>query len=327
MNLCYSYQPEEVFYTCCWSADPETGQQILAVAGLRGIVRIINPTTMTCPKHYIGHGQAINELIFHPKQPFVLLSASKDYSLRLWNIQSDVCIAIFGGVEGHRDEVLSADFDVTGDRIMSCGMDHSLKLWRLDKLPISDTILASYTFNANKSARPFSTVHEHFPDFSTRDLHSNYVDCVKWLGEFVLSKVECFFPRLIRSINGFFFQSCENSIVCWKPGRIDDVAVAPVRTAGGDTISIIHRFEYKACEIWFIRFALDYWRKFMALGNQNGKTFLWDLETNDPAQARCSVLQHPLCLTAIRQTTFSRNGDILICVCDDGTVWRWDRLD
>ena len=83
----------------------------------------------------------------------------------------------------------------------------------------------------------------------------------------------------------------------------------------------------------------------MALGNQVGKIFIWDLTSEDVFKNRPHTLTHPKCNAPVRQVTFSKDGrwglkeclyiylsiylsiyvSTMISICDNGTVWRWDR--
>jgi WD40 repeat protein len=59
----------------------------------------------------------------------VLLSASKDESIRLWNVRTNVCVAIFAGDGGHRDEVISIDIRASGAWIQTAAEAILVTLW------------------------------------------------------------------------------------------------------------------------------------------------------------------------------------------------------
>lgn len=216
---------------------------------------------------------------------------------------SQLQVAILGGVSGHRDEVLALDFDVHGRYCVSGGMDHNLKVWKFDTEEMDAAIESSETYWDVKRVRSFPTLHIHFADFTTRSVHRNYVDSVRCFGNTFLSK------------------SCENCIIWWKVGNLNEPFNLTATNA-----TPIHSFDVDDCELWFVRMDLDMRQRYLAVGNSTGKIFMFDLDSEAPTE-KPSVLSHYKCTKPIRQVSFSRDGDILVCVCDDGKIHRWDRKD
>jgi len=135
-----------------------------------------------------------------PDRPHILFSVSKDQSARIWNFKTDVLVAVFGGDGGHRDEILGLDIHMNGDRMITCSMDNSIKIWNLADPKLTEALAASEKFWAAPMGKPFKSVYIHYPVFSTSAVHKNYVDCVRYVGDLVLSK------------------STENVLTLWKPG-------------------------------------------------------------------------------------------------------------
>jgi polycomb protein EED len=171
---------EELYYACEWSYNTEP---LLAVGGLRGIVKVVNIVSNLVECCLIGHGNAVNEIKVHPVDQNLLLSGSKDTSIRLWNIKTGLCVAIFCGLRGHKDEILGVDVHPLGNCFVSCGMDAAIKIWGLDTSFIRSLVRDSYERPEQNTGGKFIQL----PDYSTSLVHRNYVDDVHWIGNLLLT--------------------------------------------------------------------------------------------------------------------------------------------
>jgi len=296
----------ESYFCCAWSVAPWCEEQpLLAVAGQLGIIRVLDCVRHNVSRTLMGHGNSVNDLRFHPYQPELLLSASKDESIRLWNVASCVCVALFTGDSAHRGEVLSLDFHLDGKQFVSAGMDNAIKIWSLDQCAPAikqASNLQHQGAEAQASSRGdatgrFRSAIVQLPTYSTTRIHRNYVDCVRWHGDHILSK------------------STHNKIVIWKP--------QPSKAHGSDAALVLGECRYNSSDIWFLRFNIDPQHNFVAVGNKVGQILLWDLTQLVTGKETCK-LTHSQCTNTVRQTAISHDGRTVLAATEDGSIWRWD---
>eukprot|EP00871_Galdieria_phlegrea_P003245 jgi/Galph1/3921/GphlegSOOS_G2633.1 len=288
---------------------------LLLVAGEKGVIRVINVSQHRLERSLIGHGSLINSMVVHPKDSTLLATASDDESARLWNIQTGALIAIFAGHYGHRGGVLYVDFDILEDRLVTSGMDKGIKIWSLarcrEEIQTSHRAAAANSMDGysiqdanGKRQRLLKTRFVQFPIFSTFLVHDNYVDCVMFVGNFIVSK----------SIN--------NRILLWQPHLEHDDGTMPVDLLPWNhEYTVLAEFPLSNAEEWYIRFGMSWDRNLLAAGNTKGIIRIWNMD---------DLKSHPLqelnlhSKEAVSQCAFSPDGNVLIAACLDGKVYRWE---
>ncbi|TVQ03575.1 MAG: serine/threonine protein kinase [Planctomycetaceae bacterium] len=102
----------------------------LLTAGNDNVVRIWDRETEEAIKQFRGHGSRVAAAIFNLDETEVL-SASYDERVKLWSVDQHEELRVVGGqtLDGHRDSVLAAAFDPSGNVIVSAGRDRSAIAW------------------------------------------------------------------------------------------------------------------------------------------------------------------------------------------------------
>ena len=189
----------------------------------------------------IGHKNDINDLKFLTVHQNILLSASSDSTVRVWDAKIKKLLCIYGGPFGHPSHVLTLDFHFSEQFIASAGFDQVVMFWDID------FVLKKY----NKDGDPnFKCVLKTKPFFETL-VHENYIDTVKFIGDLVLSK----------STNGV--------ILLWKPMFNDEK----------DHHFIIQKLLYSSSKIWYIKFHLNLAENLLFIGDVGGM-YIFDLNNH-----------------------------------------------
>ena len=129
----------------------------------------------------IGHKNKVYQLEFHPHNNYLVLSASKDCTVRLWNFKRPELLVIFGGPDSFESDVLCIDWDYTGEYFVGSWVDCVVRIYKIEEL-IQNAIKLSM------EKKKVTTILKSSPYFSCSDIHDNLIDCIKYNHKFIISK-------------------------------------------------------------------------------------------------------------------------------------------
>ncbi|KAE9418900.1 hypothetical protein Angca_008228, partial [Angiostrongylus cantonensis] len=328
-------------FTLTWCYDITDKAHRIAFGGYSGLIRLIDVSSGNLLMNMYGHGDHVNEMRTDPNNSMIFASVSKDTTIRLWNIRVHGPIAILGGYEGHKDQVLSLDWSLDSKYIVSCSMDHSIRLWYLGTDKLQERIRDSMTLKGQVNFRKeladwcehFSdcqsgrTIQIHYPIAINTDLHNDYVDCVRFLGHYVISKL-CYSSMIFLLISGRpsgIFQGSDMSVVIFRFGSFGEEFYKIRPKLQVDTSALqLARLDLPDSDIWFIKFDIDPLNRWIVSGNKMGQLCMWDLTDGLPMGNMTVATKIAEC--CIRQICFGANGRIIVAVADDYSVTRLERI-
>ena len=228
-------------------------------------------------KQLIGHKNKVYQLQIHPKNKRLLLSASKDCTVRLWDFIFPKLLVIFGGPNSFESDVLCIDWNFNGKLFVGSGVDCVVRIYQIDNL-INENI--EKIFNNKNDVK---TLLKAQPFFSCNDIHDNLIDCIKFNNKFIISK----------SVDGVIKE--------WLPYK--DIN-------GQNSFFLINLFVFNTKQlIYGIEFCFI--NNLIVVGNELGQIFLFNKEKTELSEevSNNDFFQN----NAVQILNIDKNGNELLC--------------
>ena len=195
----------------------------------------------------IGHRNSICEIKFHPKYPQILLSASKDNTVRMWNCINKDQICIFGGFNCYLSDVCSIDWHISGRFFVSSSIDGNIKIFE-----INNELLPRINLSINNIKIKTLLINKYL--YSCSEIHSHVIDCVRFNGNFIISK----------SVDGIIKE--------WMP----------IFNRKNDYFFLINTYTYKFSEkIQNFKFCFNLNLNLLLIGNLIGEAYLFSTNSDE----------------------------------------------
>lgn len=353
-------------------------EYILASAGQDNTARLWNLKTGTAVavlSGQEGHLDAVSALAWHPSG-YYLASGSMDTTVKLWDVGPGTP-AYEATLESHR-----------AARALGFQKEEKEKQYpSYDDESDDHSRLGGY--NTCKYQIITQPVNQTIPIFTSYRLHFHCVDCVAFWGDCLLSRSQE--HKIILWHPGNF-----SSLSLTRPVSLQEPATAKIITEesmgnieegkkdgytngmtmvapqGTSQINLpypvpsnychLRTFVTKNSEAWFIRFGMDLGGHTLAVGNEQGEIYVWDLSPQSDKKSHSinsissqsnimnpsndnhndvTFFEHgipaplsPLHILTteskkgggaiIRYISFSPDGNFMVASTDKGTIFKWD---
>ncbi|KAJ4363151.1 hypothetical protein N0V83_010271 [Neocucurbitaria cava] len=261
-----------------WS-QAENGDPLVCITG-NSQIRVFNVKTSKLETTLIGHGDNINDLAVSPIDPTILASCGTDHSVRLWSLQpihKDKPLAAICHGQGHKDEVLTIAYHRKGRYLLSGGMDTKINLWAIPD-------------DLKEHPGTDKPAMIHYPHFSTTEIHTDFVDCIQWYNDLILSHACRENKIIIWAIDGFNSDRTvippapiptSSAVNSRTPVTISTNSTSSTRSAWSGRFQRLLQFDLPHTNQFYIRFSIFHelgYHPVLVAGNERSKAFFWDLQ-------------------------------------------------